>query len=84
MGPMANVTIKKVPAMYLQKSARLLPPSSPFSPPEYHLLDTSGEQFSVAEVSRSPVPKNLSFCILGTFLNCQGEVTVLIVLDLSS
>lgn len=51
---MANVTIKKVPAMCLVKSARLLPLVS--QPLLYswntHLLDTSGEQFPVAEVSR--------------------------------
>lgn len=54
MGPMANVTIKKVPSVCLVKSARLLPLVS--QPLLYswntHLLDTSGEQFPVAKVSR--------------------------------
>ena len=54
MGPMVNVTIKKVPAMCLVKSARLLSlVSQPLlSSWNTHLLDTSGEQFPVAEVSR--------------------------------
>lgn len=51
---MVNVTIKKVPAMCLVKSARLLSlVSQPLlSSWNTHLLDTSGEQFPVAEVSR--------------------------------
>lgn len=54
MDPMVNVTIKKVPAICLLKSARLLSLASQLllSSQNTHLLDTSGEQFPVAEVSR--------------------------------